>query len=869
MVGSGRHYTGDARRMVAMPLGGIGTGNVALSGTGRLTQWQLHNQGNHLGALPQSLFAIRLCGLEPPFSFPRVLQGPAVAAHPEPAPLVNDDQAGGTPSFAWPGVQGTSFTGAYPYARVGYEDRWPATVALEAVTPFVPLDPEASGLPVADFTFSITNDSEHDLHGWLLGTLQNAVGWDGASPIKDARCGLFGGNVNEVEESAGGTAVVMTNPRLEAGHPGAGSMALWSPHPAVPFPQFDDVDAALAFVGSLKLLTPVVLEDWSDKAVAQAVAALRPPVRLPVGPSPQGSTWSGGLAVPFHLEPGETARLVFVHAWHFPNRVADFDRFGASDDPDTVPAWIGNHYSTTFSDVGDVLRHYAAERDLLLAATREWHDAVYKSSLPPALVDVLGSQPALIRSPTTIRAADGRFFGFEGVLGESTANWNGTVGGSCPLNCTHVWNYEQAVSRLFPSLERSMRETDWEVLQAEEGYLPHRVLLPVDGPQLHGLPIGGPTRPALDGMLGTVLKTHREVRQGAGRGWLERYLPHARRLMDYVARTWDPNGTGVLTGDQPVTHDISLQGANMFVGGLWLAALRSMQELTAMLGLVGEAEELGRRFTVASEAYDSLLWNGQYYSQQSEGGAFDFGSGCLSDQLFGQWWAHQLGLGYLLPVDHVRSALRCVVAFNLRHGFRDFEHGYRVFADADDTGLLICTWPYGGRPEVPIRYADEVWTGVEYQVAAHCLYEGLVAEGLSIVGGVRRRYDGTRRNPYNEIECGDHYSRAMSGWSLLEAWTGTSYDAWSGHLQVGSWEGDAPLVAATGWGTATVDGESVTVRCRWGEVAITTLAVNGSRVGAVSLDGQRLAFVDEGTRARLSNGFALAAGSELLVVREV
>src|SRR5262249_49092892 len=151
------------------------------------------------------------------------------------------------------------------------------------------------------------------------------------------------------------------------------------------------------------------------------------------------------------------------------------------------------------------------------------------------------------------------------------------------LNCTHVWNYEQAVSRLFPELERSMRETDWDVLQAPEGYLPHRVLLPVDGPQLHGRPVGGPTRPALDGMLGTVLKTYREVRNGAGAEWLARYLPHAVRLVDYVTQTWDPSSSGVLTGDQPVTHDISLQGANMFVGALWLAALRSMQEMALLV----------------------------------------------------------------------------------------------------------------------------------------------------------------------------------------------------------------------------------------------------------------------------------------------
>jgi non-lysosomal glucosylceramidase len=105
-----------------------------------------------------------------------------------------------------------------------------------------------------------------------------------------------------------------------------------------------------------------------------------------------------------------------------------------------------------------------------------------------------------------------------------------------------------------------------------------------------------------------------------------------------------------------------------------------------------------------------------------------------------------------------------------------------------------------GRPVVPLRYCDEVWTGVEYQVAAHCFYEGLDDEGLAIVRGVRERYDGNRRNPFNEIECGDHYVRAMAGWSLLSAWTS------------GRRPGRFPYVAGNSWGTMTVAEDGSVVR---------------------------------------------------------
>jgi hypothetical protein len=74
-------------------------------------------------------------------------------------------------------------------------------------------------------------------------------------------------------------------------------------------------------------------------------------------------------------------------------------------------------------------------------------------------------------------------------------------------------------------------------------------------------------------------------------------------------------------------------------------------------------------------------------------------------------------------------------------------------------------------------YSDEVWTGVEYAYAALCLHEGLDVPARSVVSAARARYDGRKRNPFNEVECGDHYVRALSAWSLLSAWSGLRYEA--------------------------------------------------------------------------------------------
>jgi hypothetical protein len=209
---------------------------------------------------------------------------------------------------------------------------------------------------------------------------------------------------------------------------------------------------------------------------------------------------------------------------------------------------------------------------------------------------------------------------------------------------------------------------------------------------------------------------------------------------------------------------------------------------------VGDDAAAGRFRSVFDKGQKKLValcWNGEYFQQHLPGyeqRRGEYGPGCLSDQLIGQWWAHQLGLGYLLPKEHVRSALRAIFKHNWLTDHTNWRHRWRKFAGGSDKGLLLCTWPRGGRPADTIPYVDEVWTGVEYQVAAHLLYEGMVDEAFAIVKGARDRYDGAPRppiprNPWNEIECGGHYARALSSWSLLPALSGFEYDGPQGVLR--------------------------------------------------------------------------------------
>lgn len=829
-------YRGSRLRHVAMPLGGVGAGHIALGGDGGLRQWQIHNQVNHRGFVPDSFFAIRAASIEPPLNVIRLLQSREVMDLPaEHTPLVTDDDIPEDQRRLvelFPGVERTEFSTAYPFARIRYfDDALPLEINLEAHTPFIPLDETASGMPLIALRFTLRNLSGLSVHGALAGTLQNVVGWDGLTPISGTRNPLFGGNTNRHRRGPGRSSLIMENPSLPLDHPGAGQMVLTALADNVrACEQWTDPEQMLRFMEGLNITRQFI---GPDSPVQRSYRTL--PI-LPHGPSPAGATWNGGLIVPFRLDAGAETEITFLISWYFPNRYVNFDQFGRMRDYGYSRFWLGNAYATRYADALDVAESFVREQERLEADSRRWAATLTGSSLPGWLSEAMAAQGSLIRSPTTFWTEDGNFFGFEGSLGASTTMWSGDFGGSCPLNCTHVWNYEMALSRLFPRLEQRMRTTDFDVVQAPEGYIPHRTILPLYVRQLWNEPIGGPRQPALDGMLGAVLKTYREVRQGGDLAWLRDHWENVQRLLEYIRRTWDADGDGVLEGEQGNTYDIHFFGPNIYIGGLWLAALRAGEELARIVGEATYAGELHALFEAGSTRYDELLWNGEYYIQLLDEGTpleDQFGTGCLADQLFGQWWAHILDLGYILPPDHVRTTLQSIVRHNTRTGFRDFEHGFRVYADQDDSGLLICTWPRGGRPEVPVRYCDEVWTGIEYQVGAHCLMEGLIDEGLQIIRNLRNRYSGERRNPYNEIECGDHYSRAMSGWSVIEAIGGMRYNALRNELTLVKARGRSgsrlPLVTASGWGTITQrdddDGFAVTLSAAYGSLPIDRIVI--------------------------------------------
>ena len=321
-----------------------------------------------------------------------------------------------------------------------------------------------------------------------------------------------------------------------------------------------------------------------------------------------------------------------------------------------------------------------------------------------------------------------------------------------------------------------MRRVEFGLETDDTGYMAFRSNRVVGKPaqQFH---------PAADGQLGAIVRLYREWKLSGDDGFLRDLWPGAVRALEYAFSYWDKDGDGVLDSQQHNTYDIEFYGPNSLVNSLFLAALKAAAEMAEHLGEGERAARYSQAFQAGSARMDQLLWNGEYYQQQIEdvnAYRFQYGQGCLSDQLMGQFLAHMAGLGYVLPQDHVRSAVRAVFGHNFRQTFRGHVNPQRTYALNDEQGLILCSWPRGGRPLIPFIYSDEVWTGIEYQVASHLIAEDLVEQGLTVVKAVRDRHDGIRRNPWNEVECGHHYARSMSSWGLIVALTGFSYDMAAG-----------------------------------------------------------------------------------------
>ncbi|MFC1538299.1 GH116 family glycosyl-hydrolase [Candidatus Latescibacterota bacterium] len=798
-------YTGERLQCVAMPLGGIGTGTVALCGDGSLRQWQIFNNINHLAFLPCTHFILQTGGSSSP---PRILQSAETYDIPYEADTHCITDYVVPPWLkkileTYRGVDRITYTGEYPFARLNYHlTDSPVDISLEAFNPMIPGNVNDSGIPVILFTFTLKNTGKRTVTADLWATMQNGVGFDGVSTINGIRNQGYGGNQNNIVRLPKFTAVTMTNGSIEPDDNHYGTMALGM------------------LGGNVRTVC-----GWNDldRFMDRHVTKGDIDNRLSVESSPEGETWNGAVSRTLRIPGGESRSVTAMISWSFPNQFNEWGQPGRKVDDRKTKFYVGRDYNNRYPDALSVMQYTQQNYDRLEQKTRYYHDSMFDSTLPREVLSRVSSQASLVRCPSTFIDEKGTFYGFEGCNMAVADWWAGPTGGCCPLNCTHVWHYAQTAGALYPSLEESMQETALESQMMADGCIPHRTNYPL---YLNNIPdlqiIGGPDEPALDGMFGVILRTYRQVRRGASDEWLRERWSELKKLQKHLFEKYDPEATGIIVGSQAHTYDQSAYGANTFIGSLWLAGLRAMEVMADMRGETALSKTCRSRFRKGVEAYDNETWKEDYYIQVVDWEKHpndNWGDGCLSDHLMGQWWAYMLDLGDILPREHVCKAVESIMKYNYYDSLPHIPFDRRMYASDGEPGLLMCTWPHGGRPERPVRYRDEVWTGIEYEVAALLIYEGMVEDGLRIVSAVDKRHDGIYRNPFNETECGDHYIRAMSSWSVLEALSGFLYDHPSGSIEFGPrlLSGTTFKSFFTGggaWGSYSQDNDSNIYDCR-------------------------------------------------------
>jgi uncharacterized protein (DUF608 family) len=797
-------YRDDYLNQIAFPLGGIGAGSICVEGSGALTKFSLHNRPE-LSTEPQIFAAIAVKGSQ---TTARVLEGPLPKWKLRPsfvAPLYEPAMG----PWGLPRFRETAFQVQFPFARVRLHDPClPLVAELAAWSPFSPPDADDASLPVACLEYDLRNNSANTLDAVFSFNCTNLMAAppdpDSWPPPKSS---------DRVLPTRGG--VILYGPGANATE--EGRFAVWT----------DDRSVLVNhawFRG--RLASDTLQMVWNDIATGKCYE--RAPL---LDASVPGAT----LFVPFTLARGDSKTVRIHLAWYVPRSdvfwpdllVTDGQLKSIKPATQSYQPW----YSARFADIEAVKAYWSAQCSRLRAAAETFSNTFYDSTLPPEVLEAVAANLAILKSPTVLRQTDGRIWAWEGVADENAAYGGG------PGNCNHVWNYAQSMPHLFPALERTLRETEFGDDLGRDGFQAPRAALPIR--PIGDTPEGRSWPAAADGQPGTIIRVYRDWRISGDTSWLRTLWPNVRSAMDYCTATWDPDREGWLKERHFTTYDVFFWGPDSLCTSLYLGALKAVIAMGTVLDkdVLADRELLRRGL----ERIESELFNGEYFYQQvewkhlrtpfpppkgatvfdveemnadylaltqTEGPPYQYGRGCLADGVLGAWACFAAGLGELLDRNKVQSHLLAVYRYNLKASLFDHPNTGRPYLGCgDEAGLLLCSWPNGQRPSLPMLYADEVWTGVEYQVASHLIALGKLDEGLAIVRACRARYDGRTRNPFDEIEAGHFYARAMSSYALLQACSGARFDAVERvvYLQP-TIKGDfrSFLATATGYGTVGV-----------------------------------------------------------------
>jgi uncharacterized protein (DUF608 family) len=799
-----KSYTGEYLNRIAFPVGGIGAGMFCLEGTGAISHMSVRNRPQVFNE-PCMFAAISLKGFE---NGAKVLEGPVPGWKRFGQPNSGNGSPGAT--YGFPRFSDASFIARFPFAAIKLHDSdLPLEVELTGWSPFIPTDADNSSLPVGALEYSIVNTGPTKIEAVFSYSSVNFMKQNNG--------------LNRIRPVAGGYILTEEGTKDKPGS--KGDFAIFTNEP-------DAVVDNCWFRGGW--WDPLTIT-WETIQKGQTRSADAVETDAP----------GASVYIPFTLESGGKKTIRIMMAWYVPDsnlKLGEDSKEpekGECSDPlcSCKDPFYRPWYTSKFQNVEEVVSYWKANYSDLMARSGLFRDSFYNTTLPDEVIEAIAANLTILKSPTVLRQRDGRLWSWEGCSDNS---------GCCAGSCTHVWNYAQALPHLFPSLERTLRETEFGADQDSEGHQTFRAALPIR-------PVATTFHAASDGQLGGIMKMYRDWRISGNTEWMKKMYPRVAESMDYCIRTWDPRSTGTLEEPHHNTYDIEFWGADGMCTSFYLGALKAICEMGSYIGQdvvkYNELYERGRK------AIENDLYNGEYFIQkikweglsapdpvkasasafstnysveglkvlQAEGPKYQYGNGCLSDGVLGAWIARMCGLGNIIDSVKVKSHLNSVYKYNFRKDLSDHSNPQRPsYAFGNEGGLLLCTWPKGDALSLPFVYSNEVWTGIEYQVASHLMLSGETEKALGIVRTARDRYDGRFRNPFNEYECGHWYARAMSSYGMLQGLTGIRYDAITCELLINSHSGDFTgfISTETGFGNAGIKNGKPFLNVKFGDITV-------------------------------------------------
>ncbi len=817
-------YKNQFLKEISFPLGGIGTGSIGIDGGGRFTDWEIFNRPSKGSINGNTNIAVR-----------------AINAKKTNAAILNGDLQknfsgqymrkrglcgfGYGPDnkqmYGFPHFSEVEFDGEFPIATLFFKDEdFPANIKMTAFNPFIPLDSKNSSIPAAFFEIEVENITDSEIKYQIAFSLTNPYAKSLNIPEEKDGCKMLTFRNGEVSEKCVeyGELTVATDCDNSYIQP-YWYRGKWQ-------------DSVVTFWNEFSSDKNLLYRTYDN----------------------MGTNDTGTVVAEITTKAKEKKKVRFVLSWNVPNY---YNYWSHRNDESIRKPWK-NYYTSVFENSSETALYSLKNMESLFERTEKFKNALHNSTLPKEVIDAASANLSVLKSPTVLRLEDGSFYGWEGVT---------EIEGSCEGTCQHVWNYAYALCFLFPELERSIRDLEFKYNTFEDGKMDFRIRLPL-GYEPFGF------RACVDGQMGAVIKWYREWKISGNNEWLKDNWENIKKIIEYAwsdknPDCWDLDKDGILEGRGHHTLDMELFGPSSWLEGFYLAALKAGAEMAEFLGDEKKAKEYSELFEKGKAWTAKNLFNGEYFIQkinlkdknltdrfeasdiywndETEEIKYQIGEGSSIDQLLAQWHADIIGLGEIFDKKQTATALKKMMENNFKPSMRDFVNPWRVFSINSEAGAIICAYPdETKKPKIPVPYCEETMTGFEYSFAGLLCSQEMYDDGFKVVKAIRDRFDGEKRNPWNEFECGNNYARSMASYALIPILSGFEFDMPNNHIGFKPYkEGDFSCVWSLNdaWGNFEIRDNVAKLNIYEGSLQLKSFGAKFfDKIKSVKIDGKEIDF---------------------------